>query len=260
MGRGSGFNENVADVVSSNMDGVGNTSDAENTFGGARQHAFGGIKPSTRRLLNLLDLAASLPNHASHTRVGDDELNRNGSTSRDRRNVEWLVVNAANDKTESLGDSVKSTADVENSLWISRNALRDHDFGTALFPDLVDMAACLANDDRCILSNDQATHVNSLGRSAWSGIGRIASFVGVRHVGVFILLRRFCLSRRRYTLSRLVPLVSRLIGVRGRARALSIVWHQYTLVNHSLVRIAMSGMRSGPRVGCWRGLGRWYRW
>lgn len=35
VGRGSSFNENVADVVRSDMDGIGNARDAENTFGGA---------------------------------------------------------------------------------------------------------------------------------------------------------------------------------------------------------------------------------
>lgn len=46
-----------------------------------------------------------------------------------------------------LGDCIQRPANVQNPLWVSRNALRDHNSGPALLSDLVYMRASLANNN-----------------------------------------------------------------------------------------------------------------
>jgi hypothetical protein len=46
-----------------------------------------------------------------------------------------------------LGYSIKRPADIENSLRVTRNALRDHDASSALVSDLIDMRTTLSNDN-----------------------------------------------------------------------------------------------------------------
>lgn len=69
----------------------------------------------------------------------------------------------------NLGYSVERTADVEDALWVSGNALRNHNTSAALFTDLVDVGAALPNDDRSVLGDDEAAHVDvGRGRSGGS--------------------------------------------------------------------------------------------
>ena len=60
----------------------------------------------------------------------------------------------------NLGDGVEGSADVQNALGIAGNTFGDHNTGTTLFANFVDVRAALANDNRCILGDDEAPHVD----------------------------------------------------------------------------------------------------
>jgi len=70
----------------------------------AREHAFTGIEPSAAGILNFLDFAPLLSNHRPHTRVGDHELNSDGTTAWDRWYVKWLIIYPSHDETKGLAD------------------------------------------------------------------------------------------------------------------------------------------------------------
>lgn len=59
-----------------------------------------------------------------------------------------------------LGNSIKRPANVENTLWIARNALRDHNTCATLLTNLINMGATFANDDGGVLGDDQASHMD----------------------------------------------------------------------------------------------------
>lgn len=88
------------------------------------EHSLAGIQFRTTSILNLLNLAASTPNDASHSRVGDNKLDRNGTASWHRRSVEWFVVNAANDQAKALDRAlIRSDLRIEYSVpWTPHQA------------------------------------------------------------------------------------------------------------------------------------------
>ena len=59
-----------------------------------------------------------------------------------------------------LGYGIQGTADIEDTLRIAWDALGHHDASTALLADFINMRAALANDDRCILRHNKASHVD----------------------------------------------------------------------------------------------------
>ena len=67
----------------------------------------------------------------------------------------------------NLRDSVKRSADIENTLRIPGDAFGNHDSGTTLLSNFIDVRATLPNNNGGVLSNNQASHVN-VGRRGWS--------------------------------------------------------------------------------------------
>lgn len=166
------------------MDGVSDAGDGEDALGRSREHGLRGIEAGARGLLNLFDLATTLANDGAHPRVRDDELDGDSAGAGDRGDIERLVVDPANDKAKGLADGVEGTADVEDALRVARDRFGDGDAGARLLPDLVDVLAGLADDDRRVLSDDEAAHLDLLRdrlgaaenseRGVWSGTGFLA--------------------------------------------------------------------------------------
>lgn len=96
------FEEDCADVVNCDVDGVSNTGDGENTFGRAGKHGFASSKASSGGLLDFLDLGALLADDGAHARVGNDEADGDRLGAGDGRLIEGFVVDSSDDETESL--------------------------------------------------------------------------------------------------------------------------------------------------------------
>ena len=108
-------------------------------LGRTRKHTLAGVEPRTTSILDLLDFASTLANDRAHARVGNHELDGNCSASGNRRLVKRFVIDPTDNETErlenhtfnlsglgvysgtNLGDSIKGSADVEDSLWVARN-------------------------------------------------------------------------------------------------------------------------------------------
>ena len=69
-----------------------------------------------------------------------------------------------------FGYSIQRSTDIEDTLWIARNALRNNDASAALLPDFIDMLAAATNDDGRVLGDDEASHVDHCRRS-WGSRG-----------------------------------------------------------------------------------------
>ena len=67
----------------------------------------------------------------------------------------------------NLGNSVERPADVENTLRIPGDAFGNHDPGTTLLSNFINVRPALPNDNGGVLSYNQASHVN-VGRRGWS--------------------------------------------------------------------------------------------
>ena len=72
-----------------------------------------------------------------------------------------------NEIVYNLRNSVERPADVENTLGIPGDAFGNHDPSTTFLSNFIDVRATLPNDNGCVLSNNQASHVN-VGRRGWS--------------------------------------------------------------------------------------------
>ena len=105
----------------------------------ARKHPLTSVQSSPASVLNFLDFGTSLSNDRTHSRVGNHELDGDCSASGNRRLVKRFVIDPTDNETErlenhtfnlsglgvysgtNLGDSIKGSADVEDSLWVARN-------------------------------------------------------------------------------------------------------------------------------------------
>jgi hypothetical protein len=63
-------------------------------------------------------------------------------------------------KKTNLRDRVERSTDVENTLGVTRDTLRDHNTGATLFPDFVNVSTSLANDNGCVLGDYETAHVD----------------------------------------------------------------------------------------------------
>lgn len=105
-----------------------------------------------------------LYSHATHARVGDNELDGDGPRARNRGDVEGLIVNATDDQAECLADGVQRAEDIEYPFRIAGDGFGDGDSSSGLLSDLVDMGTSAADDNTRVLRHDQRTHGNLLSR------------------------------------------------------------------------------------------------
>ncbi len=101
------FEQDGTDVVDGDVDGVSDTRDRKDTFGGLGEHGFAGGETGTGGFLDLLDLRALLADNGSHARVGDDEADSDRFAARHGGLVERLIVDSADDETKSLEGRAK---------------------------------------------------------------------------------------------------------------------------------------------------------
>ncbi len=116
------FDENVANVVSCNVDCIRNAGDAQNALRmdvsqssrtiytsvnitylrRAWEHTLACIQSCTTGVLNFFDFGTSLADYGTHAGIWNHELNCHRSTAGHRGDIEGLVVDSTNNESKRL--------------------------------------------------------------------------------------------------------------------------------------------------------------